>query len=660
MKKPWAIFLSLLLVFPNIMFGQAAGTLPAGGNAAIFNVKNFGAKGDSQATSTNGCSYVSASPVVNCAGASFKQSDVGKTVFGNSSNAGASAFGSTLTTILSVQSATQFTASTNATFTATGDAIWGTLDDTAIQAAVTAAKAQSFGVSQAGNLGVFTSAPQVYFPAGGYLICSLLQNGMVNLPSTTDGFVIRGDAPDQTFVYSGGSTACPLTNGGGAFAQIQSGASNIHIQDMTFDGGNNFANTNAYALNILGFTHLRDLIVQRWGSGNDAVRLQGSSLNIERVVAVSNQGIGIHCFSCSGEMRGGGSSNNTNSANLVIELVNGSNSSQGFHVFGMLVDECGSNAVGCTQVRNSNDVTFHSSSLFGTIGGPCLNVDANSLVRWEGGLCGSFGTDTNVSGPVIQAGGVLQESNVRNISIGTAKCLTATGTFNDNGGNTCESMFTIASGTSTGTAAVLTVNTLGANANTNCTVGDSLMVQAANIAGYNGYYSGGLNPTSGITAVTATTISYTTQGSNLGALGAGGTAYCRNLQNYSGTTPRTLLTNGANTFVMGIAFATGVNFGNQALTQAVAVTRIKAISQAAGTTTCATAPVFTLTDGTTNVTLTLTSGKNSWDSTVDSSTGIGSFFKNGATLTGSFTAGACATPPVNPSITYNWQAVFSN
>jgi hypothetical protein len=108
--------------------------------------------------------------------------------------------------------------------------------------------------------------------------------------------------------------------------------------------------------------------------------------------------------------------------------------------------------------------------------------------------------------------------------------------FSDNGDNSCENMFSIVSTTSIGTAAGLTVATIGSAPNPNSTIGDPLLVEGVNLAGYNGYFP------AGITAVSATTITYTTVGSNIGASGSS-SAHCRNLQSYSGNPPKALLTN---------------------------------------------------------------------------------------------------------------------
>lgn len=625
-----------------------------------FNVKNYGAKGDTQATGNVSCTFIGGNAQFTCTGVTFSAAtDVTKNLSCSSSNGGASFFGNSLQTIISVQNATTATASTTSGFSASGGCIWGTIDDTAISTAVTAAKAAVKALNGVGNVGIITASPRIYFPAGGYFVCTLLAAGMVNLGSTIDGLIVEGDGLDQTFLYPGGGTACPNSGNSilGSFFNVASGATNIHIGKLTIDGVNGQNSAIGPSMALASTVHLYDLQVQRWAAGL-GIYMSGQNMNGERIVVVGGQSVGIQCTGCTGEFRGGGSSNN--GTNLLITNVLGSNTGLGFRWFGGLIDECGTNPTACTQVANSNDVWFIGMAAFGTTNAFCLQVDGTSYVHWNGGICGVFGTDNNTSGAKILAGGVLQASDVRFISSGTGKCINNAGIFNDNGGNSCESMFQITSGTSTGTTAVLTLVNAGAAPNTNCTIGDSLLVEGAGIGGYNGYYP------AGITATAATTLTYTTAGSNLGALSAGGVAHCRNLQTYTGNLPKALLNNPVpNTCVLSITpivNATTYQLCEWSAGSATNISRIRAGSQ--NVTACATAPIITISDGTVSQTLTLTTAKSTWDSSVDASSGVGTtIFKPGGTITVKYDAGAlsaCATPPTNFRVSYNITPILSN
>ena len=90
------------------------------------------------------------------------------------------------------------------------------------------------------------------------------------------------------------------------------------------------------------------------------------------------------------------------------------------------------------------------------------------------------------------------------------------------------------------------------------------------------------------------------------------------------------------------------------------MTRIMTSSQ--NTTTCATAPIITISDGT--VSQTLTTAKSSWNSSVATSTGIGpTIFKPNGTITVKYdvaAASACATPSTQLAINYNISPILNN
>jgi hypothetical protein len=142
---------------------------------------------------------------------------------------------------------------------------------------------------------------------------------------------------------------------------------------------------------------------------------------------------------------------------------------------------------------------------------------------------------------------------------------------------------------------------------------------------------------------------YVNVGGNLG-LGSGTTTY-------SGAgTYLSVLTHAANTCYVTIApivNSTTYTMCNQFVDQATQLFRIKAASQVV--TACTVAPVITITDGTLTQTLTLTTAKQSWDSSVDASTNVPGTFASGGTLTMTIASGTCTTPATNLSVTYSYQ-----
>jgi hypothetical protein len=127
-----------------------------------------------------------------------------------------------------------------------------------------------------------------------------------------------------------------------------------------------------------------------------------------------------------------------------------------------------------------------------------------------------------------------------------------------------------------------------------------------------------------------------------------------------GIQPVSSLTHTPNSYTFVATFAQNVPFGNMKADQNYQIVNIKAIEQSTTVTACTTAPILTITDGSQSATLTLTSGKTSWDSSVDTSTGINNIFTSGNTITMSITnAFTCATPPVDLTVTPVLQSVLN-
>jgi len=618
--------------------------LPAStsGPGPVFNVKNYGATGDT----LNSYNCIKSGFNLNCTDVTFTPADVGKHVScGNTS------------TVLDDGSntITAFVNATNVTISHSAGAspircTWGTPDDTAVLAALAAAELSIFSPTQ-GTLLRTTAAPTLYFPAGSY---GLFTTGIavVNNGVGTTGFTIRGDGIDQTKI-TWHSTS---TNNPGAAGIACNNLSNLRLEGFTLDGGGG-KQPNGWAAALFpqcNSTVIRDVKISNFSSTG---ALLTNAVFAENFTTVGNAGNGI-VSQGGGEFYGSSSSNNAGAnGNIFVQNVFGMPTGTGFRWVNGLVDECGTPP--CVQVQNSTDVHFIGSALF-----TGLSVDGHSHVNLEGGSAGPFNSDNNLSGLTIATGGMVTASNFRAIASGTGKCINNSGTLRDNGANSCESLWLVQSATSTGTTAVLTVQGFTANANTLCSFGDALEVQGMPIAGYNGYFPAGA--TTGITAMGTNTIQYTTLGSNLGAAGVGGYAMCRNLQNYTGNLPVAMLNNPIPntcyvtiTPIVNATTYTMCNFRTQSATN---ITRIMASSQV--TTTCATAPIITISDGTVSQTLTLTSAKSSWDSAVDTSTGVGTtIFKPNGTITVKYdvaAASACTTPPTQLAVSYNISPILSN
>jgi len=130
-----------------------------------------------------------------------------------------------------------------------------------------------------------------------------------------------------------------------------------------------------------------------------------------------------------------------------------------------------------------------------------------------------------------------------------------------------------------------------------------------------------------------------------------------------GIVPKASITHTPNTCyaVSGNLTAAAQNICNILLDQNYQLLAIAA--QSGGTTpsnsSCTTAPVITMSDGTRTATMTMTTGKTSWQSGVDSTTNLNQIFASGALLTISIGANTCATPPANVSVTYDLQSALN-
>jgi len=142
--------------------------------ALVFNVKDYGAKGD--ATRLRDVTATAGSPSVTAASGTFASGDVGKSVVVYTENGAG-----TITTIASVQSGTQITLSANAGITVSGNTgylLYGTDDSAAIAAACAAATPSGIDTSVGPNQPIGSGLARVLLPAqsgdGGYIVTSQL------------------------------------------------------------------------------------------------------------------------------------------------------------------------------------------------------------------------------------------------------------------------------------------------------------------------------------------------------------------------------------------------------------------------------------------------------------------------------------------------------
>lgn len=203
----------------------AARTYMQTGTAAVFNVKDYGAKGDGK-TVTDGA-ITSGSATFTSATANFTAADVGKSIFiagagtsGGIMSPGISAFVNSTTVTLSATASTTVTGATT---------YWATYDDTALINAFTA------GGSAKG---------EVFFPAGSYFSYSNLTvpdgvSVVFASRATEIKFWNAGIVPSGNNIISGGTLAdvTPVSMSGGFHTNLitpAASAKHVLIDSVTF------------------------------------------------------------------------------------------------------------------------------------------------------------------------------------------------------------------------------------------------------------------------------------------------------------------------------------------------------------------------------------------------------------------------------------------
>jgi hypothetical protein len=617
---------------------------PGSSLVAGFNVRNYGAKGDTQLVA--GATF--SGTAVTCNACTFVASDVGKQVWSYTA-AGVKQLDQTTITVFT--DLHHVTVGLAAVAGGPGQLGWGTDDTTAIATAATAAFAAAKGVQGTGNTGVFTAAPMLYFPAGGYTACNV-QNGAVG-PANIDGLRLEGDGIDVTFIYSCGAPTLPASFTTGSLINANN-VTNFVIRNITLDGNGTAPTSQSSAFSQSGgSTYMEHVRVYQWNPGQGqfgiGINVNSGALHCNDLITTGNgSGIQINHGNITG--LDCGSSNNAGSN---IAFFNTSDSgapfSSGQRLTHFFDDECGTSAptVGgvkvCFYLQNADDVICDGCSLFAAPGQGAVGVDVNSVLYLNGGQGGPFTGDTNSSGIINR--GRVQAANFRAYSTGTGVALDNTGgSFLNIGGNHFGQETPITSASDT--ASVCTIVTSSAHGATASQIGQQIHVINSNVTGYNGMFT--------ISAVpSATQVSYPCA-AGLGAATASGFVQIDGIPaSMTGNAPISSLTHSANTFVLGGTIA-AVNFGNQTPDEDIVISKIQAISTTS--TTCAVAPVITFTQGGVTATLTLTTGKTVWDSAVDASTGLPVTFFQGTVFTASTTAGTCVTPPTNLNVTYTWQS----
>jgi hypothetical protein len=636
-----------------------------GSNSNYFNVKAFGAYGNTQSVNS-GFTWASQNSIV-CSACNFTSADVGKTVYESTS---ASAAGLMQYGIIGAVSGGQVTSVTSYVFVG-GDGgatflVWGNLDDPAgppISTAINALWATTLNPPY----GPSPRTPTVYFPAGGYMLCGTSAVPAflaLNPPSTGGSVTIQGDL--GTILYP-----CPVPpatsfNSGWLVQNLTSFVLGVNYNNITYQG--------AY----IAFTNKYNGIFDYISTSNNVqcYNFQSSLANPPNpcyFVGTASQTYGFS-GSANGSsaifVQGGGNNefhmsrtaNNGGSGILIINAT-GAPGSAGTRWIGGQIDESSCTGYnGNAEIENSYDVWFIGASIFECSGLYAMHVDPTSVVHLEADVLGPFSPGQGLK---IDAGGKVIATDTRFYAFNSASydCINNLGTFVNLGGNRCEWGSTVSCAEAAGTTATCT--TTYNHRLTAANIGDYVTLYSMTVAAYNCSSVTASDAWSPFcyqiqSAPTANTFTITTTGS---ALGTGtGSMYVNtwNGGGFAGNPPISDLTPTWNTCYITASPFAGATMCSQPNDRAQYMTRVRATSGV--TTSCATPPVLTITNGNVTTTFTLTSGQSVWDTSANTNTfpiASGSMpmyfaptLPTGANSpTVSITTGTCATPPTNFSVT---------
>lgn len=479
-------------------------------------------------------------------------------------------------------------------------------DDTAAFQSATTAATPAIPSGDPNNSKLLGTPPgTVYCPPGGYAVKGRIYNFIGTGSSIGPSF--KGDqGKNHCIIYMIPGLADP-GDGFGVLVNFYNGIG-FDMEDITIEGlAFGIAATHPI-VNVQASTQftLKRVKITNTSATNATLAFTGSSNGTTEDVYVQGGGSGSD-FACSF----GGSASGIVNRNIFcsnhfqnLQIDNGSQTPRsiagdnGITFIGGVIDECG--VANCAVLTNGALGNFHDVTFMTSSNASnyALSVDGTSRAYLSNVSCGIFGSTT-----------------------GTANCMT------------------IASG-----GFVSAQNSDLRGNDSNSTVG----VAVNGPAGANFIDVGGNKILHSVSAVISavTPAQYTT----LGFTG--------------GIVPKSTQTHTPNTCyaVTGNLLATAQNLCTILLDQNYQVLNITA--QSGGTTptnsSCTGAPVITMSDGTRSATMTMTTGKTSWSSSVDAQTNIpGQVFASGATMTLSIGANTCATPPSNVSVNYVIQSVLN-
>lgn len=384
---------------------------------SVFNVKNFGAKGDARKVSDG---VLNSTTTVTSATANFTSSDAGKIIFGvyAAGNNHVLPTG----TIVSVNSSTSITVSIAAIASVSGvQLIIGTADDSdAIRSACTAAKAVNGTVS---------------LPAGGYIFSKLL----FDISDTSNVVNIIGEGQGSTFLFPLPSYDFATTSANHSIVLKSGGNDRMTIKGFTLDCLSYNFNQEASSIYPLSVRPSRVLlddvrVVNTKGFPLTAIFVASLYGHMQRVYAENNRsGHGIYFSVCHMTAVSCYAGNCTGNSVYLKDINGDADISYRVHWLAGNIDE---SDLGALYVDNSEDVRF-GGLIYGPPDAFAATVDGTSRVEFAGADLVPFGGPDSVNrgGLKVLSGGVARISGCRIDKSGTAKAIDNAGTIYDLGGN---------------------------------------------------------------------------------------------------------------------------------------------------------------------------------------------------------------------------------
>ena len=383
-----------------------------------FNVKEYGATGNARKVTD---AVLNGTTTHTSATAVFTNADVGKVVWGV--EVGSGILRLPKTTITAVNSATSITTAGASTGSYSGiHLVLGTDDTTALQAAMTAAKA---------------AGANVIVPAGGYLFSAL----PFDANRTTDGEAsgVIGAGSNVTIFYPvPGFDFASTTSNTGIFYRTNGNCRNSMLCGLQIEGSyHSYSGAAGYhLLSNSGDRTLFDDLQVRHAKGFTAMaHLTGTSFNAVRCffegsnyVGLSLSGVSYHFEDCY--------TGNHGYFGLLIDGINGAaNTGIALKWIGGIIDESGGAGGAASYITNSTDVVFIGARFFGPTSNYACELASSSHARFVGCEIVGFGSSGNRGGLKITPGCIATLSSCRLHGLGTLYGLDNSGTVYDGGGN---------------------------------------------------------------------------------------------------------------------------------------------------------------------------------------------------------------------------------